>query len=62
MPKGLAPARTPRFGPTAHDQDALQGLMQHKNYPVTQRHINIARPFTMASQTLFVLDLKITVG
>ena len=37
--------------------DALQALMQHKDYQTTQRYINMARQLKPAVQTLFVPDL-----
>ena len=38
--------------------DALQALMQHKDYQTTQRYINMARQLNPAVQTLFVPELK----
>ncbi len=37
--------------------DALQALMQHKDYQTTQRYINMARQLTPAVQNLYVPDL-----
>jgi integrase len=37
--------------------DALQHLMQHKDYQTTQRYINMARQLNPAVQNLFVPDL-----
>ncbi len=37
--------------------DALQLLMQHKDYQTTQRYINMARQLNPAAQNLFVPDL-----
>jgi integrase len=37
--------------------DALQLLMQHKDYKTTQRYINMARQLNPAAQNLFVPDL-----
>lgn len=38
--------------------DALQALMQHKDYQTTQRYINMARQLNPAVQALYVPDLK----
>jgi integrase len=38
--------------------DALQHLMQHKDYQTTQRYISMARQLKPAAQNLFVPDLK----
>lgn len=38
-------------------QDALQALMQHKDYQTTQRYINLARQLNPAVQNLFVPSL-----
>ena len=38
--------------------DALQALMQHKDYQTTQRYINMARQMNPAVQNLFVPELK----
>ena len=37
--------------------DALQALMQHKDYKTTQGYINMARQLKPATQNLFVPDL-----
>ena len=37
--------------------DALQVLMQHKDYKTTQRYINMARQLKPATQNLFVPEL-----
>jgi integrase len=42
--------------------DALQHLMQHKDYTTTQRYINMARQLTPAVQNLFVPDLTRKAG
>jgi integrase len=38
--------------------DALQALMQHKDYKTTQRYINIARQLSPAVENLFVPDMR----
>jgi hypothetical protein len=38
--------------------DALQALMQHKDYQTTQRYINLARQLNPALQNLFVPDVR----
>ena len=38
--------------------DALQALMQHKDYQTTQRYINMARQLNPAVQNLYVPDLS----
>jgi integrase len=38
--------------------DALQALMQHKDYKTTQRYIAIARQLTPAVGNLFVPDVS----
>jgi integrase len=38
--------------------DALQHLMQHRDYQTTQRYINLARQLNPAVATLYVPDLK----
>jgi integrase len=40
--------------------DALQALMQHKDYQTTQRYINMARQLNPAVQSLFVPDMPKT--
>lgn len=40
--------------------DALQHLMQHRDYKTTQRYINMARQMNPAAQNLFVPDLPKT--
>lgn len=42
--------------------DALQLLMQHKDYTTTQRYINMARQLNPAVQNLFVPDLAAAAG
>jgi integrase len=42
--------------------DALQALMQHKDYQTTQRYINMARQLNPAVQNLFVPDLAGVAG
>jgi len=42
--------------------DALQLLMQHKDYQTTQRYINMARQLNPAVQNLFVPDVTAKVG
>jgi integrase len=42
--------------------DALQTLMQHKDYQTTQRYINMARQLNPAVQNLFVPELKAATG
>lgn len=38
--------------------DALQALMQHKDYQTTQRYINMARQLKPAAHNLFVPDVN----
>ena len=40
--------------------DALQALMQHKDYQTTQRYINLARQLNPAVQALYVPDMPRT--
>ena len=40
--------------------DALQTLMQHKDYQTTQRYINLARQLNPAVANLYVPDLTPT--
>ena len=42
--------------------DALQALMQHKDYSTTQRYINMSRQLNPAVAGLFVPDLKLSAG
>lgn len=42
--------------------DALQALMQHKDYQTTQRYINMARQLNPAVADLFVPDVAATAG
>jgi hypothetical protein len=42
-----------------HNGDALQRLMQHKDYQTTQRYISTARQVKPAAQNLFVPSLSV---
>lgn len=42
--------------------DALQALMQHRDYQTTQRYINMARQLNPAVQNLYVPTLPLTVA
>jgi integrase len=46
----------------AMSADALQALMQHKDYQTTQRNINMARQLNPAVQNLFVPAFSVAAG